>query len=151
MHDEQNLLNYRQLYGPCSILVPIPTFFDFLMMEMIKPFTFMTYMGIIIWWIEGFFSSSLSLTACTLLFWCINYSFVKQGLCKISEMTKMDKYIQVFRIEKQEVKLLTVEVASIVPGDMVVLTQDAQIPADCLLVQGELNIEEAMLTGEVKF
>ena len=38
-----------------------------------------------------------------------------------------------------------------IPGDLVIIEQNKDIPADCLLIKGELTMEEGMLTGEVIF
>lgn len=39
----------------------------------------------------------------------------------------------------------------LVPGDLVIIHAYKDIPADCLLIQGELTLDEGMLTGEVNY
>ena len=63
--------------------IPIPSFVEFLMIQLIKPFTFVSYIGIIIWWIENFFSTSIVLLVSILFFWILNFILVKQSLIKI--------------------------------------------------------------------
>jgi hypothetical protein len=63
--------------------IPIPSFVEFLMIQLIKPFTFVSYIGIIIWWIENFFSTSIVLLVSILFFWILNFFLVKQSLIKI--------------------------------------------------------------------
>lgn len=83
MHTPRSIEIYQQLYGECAMQVPIPTFVDFLLIELIRPFTFVCYVGVIIWWIEGFLSTSICLIVSTSFFWIINYLLVKQGMIKI--------------------------------------------------------------------
>jgi hypothetical protein len=66
--------------------VPIPSFLDFLMVQLIKPFTFLVYMGVVIWWIENFYTTSLALIFSISFFWVLNYVLVRQGLKKIRDM-----------------------------------------------------------------
>lgn len=37
-----------------------------------------------------------------------------------------------------------------VPGDLIEIQANDQIPADILILQGDLTMDESMLTGEVK-
>ena len=45
-------------------------------------------------------------------------------------------------------EFLTVAVSDLVLGDVVELTQGAQIPADCVLLSGSVEVNESLLTGE---
>lgn len=42
----------------------------------------------------------------------------------------------------------TIDGALLVPGDLVLLGAGSAVPADCLLHEGELEIDESALTGE---
>jgi len=56
--------------------IPAPKFVDYFVNELIKPFMFVTYTGIVVWWFEGFFISSCLLISSTLFFLILNYHFI---------------------------------------------------------------------------
>jgi len=46
-------------------------------------------------------------------------------------------------------KFITIEAMLVVPGDLVLLSTGASVPADCRVNEGEIEIDEATLTGEI--
>jgi hypothetical protein len=58
---------------------------------MLKPFTFMSYIGIIVWWLENSFYASISLFFGIFFFWIIEYYLTRQSLKSIQKMMKVDE------------------------------------------------------------
>ena len=51
-------------------------------------------------------------------------------------------------IVKRDGKFVDVDFASIVPGDVVLLAAGLSVPADCRVNEGEIDVDEAALSGE---
>ena len=67
----------------------------------------------------------------------------RKALDSLKQMTKLKAVV------RRDGKLLTVDSAELVPGDLVVLSAGQQVPADLRLIDTEnLKIQEASLTGE---
>jgi H+-transporting ATPase len=49
---------------------------------------------------------------------------------------------------KRDGKFIVIDAAFVVPGDMVLLGSGSAIPADCRVNEGEIDVDEAALTGE---
>ena len=49
---------------------------------------------------------------------------------------------------KRDGKFVTMDAALLVPGDLVLLASGSAIPADCRVNEGEIEVDEAALTGE---
>lgn len=50
---------------------------------------------------------------------------------------------------KRDGKFITIDTIFVVPGDVVLLTTGSAVPADCRVNEGEIEIDEATLTGEI--
>lgn len=49
---------------------------------------------------------------------------------------------------KRDGKFINVDAAILVPGDLVLLASGSAVPADCRVNEGEIEVDEAALTGE---
>ncbi|CAM9802288.1 unnamed protein product, partial [Phaeothamnion confervicola] len=49
---------------------------------------------------------------------------------------------------KRDGKWITSDAALIVPGDLVLLGSGGAVPADCIVNCGQIDVDEAALTGE---
>jgi magnesium-transporting ATPase (P-type) len=49
---------------------------------------------------------------------------------------------------KRDGKFVTMDAANLVPGDLVLLASGSAVPADCRVNEGEIEVDEAALTGE---
>lgn len=49
---------------------------------------------------------------------------------------------------KRDGKFSTIDAAYVVPGDLVLLASGSAVPADCRVNEGEIEVDEAALTGE---
>ena len=49
---------------------------------------------------------------------------------------------------KRDGKFIVIDAAFVVPGDLVLLGSGSAIPADCRVNEGEIDVDEAALTGE---
>ncbi|MDR2560109.1 MAG: HAD-IC family P-type ATPase, partial [Oscillospiraceae bacterium] len=45
-------------------------------------------------------------------------------------------------------KTIELNIAKIIPGDVIILGEGCQIPADCEIINGEIEVNESLLTGE---
>jgi H+-transporting ATPase len=49
---------------------------------------------------------------------------------------------------KRDGKFITMDAALLVPGDLVLLGAGGAVPADCLINEGQIDVDQAALTGE---
>ena len=72
--------------------IPTPKFLDYLIRELVKPFMFFAYMGIIVWSFEGFFSSVIILVLLVILLLVVNYCMILKTFQKLQKLGKLTKY-----------------------------------------------------------
>jgi P-type E1-E2 ATPase len=56
--------------------------------------------------------------------------------------------LKVYRDEGSSVKITEVDCNSLLPGDVIEIQAKMKIPADCVILEGRVNVDEGMLTGE---
>lgn len=66
----------------------------------------------------------------------------------INKMSILDLTVKCFRKQGSESIELKIKCEDLLPGDVFEVQNNYTIPVDCVLVRGELVMNEGMLTGE---
>jgi P-type E1-E2 ATPase len=66
----------------------------------------------------------------------------------INKMSILDLTVKCFRKQGSESIELKIKYEDLLPGDVFEVQNNYTIPVDCVLVRGELVMNEGMLTGE---
>jgi magnesium-transporting ATPase (P-type) len=136
------VLSRQQTYGLCEHTVDIPSLLGYLADEMMGIFFILQYITCVIYLLEGFIFFGVALIGTSMLSTIINYFLLRSGYLKIKELAEHKTMVQVIR----DKKLIELDSSQLVPGDIFVPA--GVIPCDCILVDGELYLNEASLTGE---
>jgi len=67
---------------------------------------------------------------------------------KLRKMAENKQNVKVFRPYAQNTHPLVIRSEELVPGDLLVIEPKLIIPCDCVLISGEVMLNEASLTGE---
>ena len=72
------------------------------------------------------------------------YEITKAG----DAVAALKKSLKPVATVKRDGKFVNIDAAVVVPGDLVLLASGSAIPADCRVNEGEIEVDEAALTGE---
>ena len=72
------------------------------------------------------------------------YEITKAG----DAVAALKKSLKPVATVKRDGKFVNIDAAEVVPGDLVLLASGSAIPADCRVNEGEIEVDEAALTGE---
>ena len=72
------------------------------------------------------------------------YEITKAG----DAVAALKKSLKPVATVKRDGKFMNIDAAVVVPGDLVLLASGSAIPADCRVNEGEIEVDEAALTGE---
>jgi len=72
------------------------------------------------------------------------YEIVKAG----DAVAALKNSLKPLATVKRDGKFININAATVVPGDLVLLASGSAIPADCLVNNGTIEVDEAALTGE---
>ena len=148
------------IYGKCMLDIPIPGMFSYLANELVGPFYIIQYFSIVLWIAEKTYVYSAVLMVITLFLTILNFCFVKGSAEKIREIAFNEINIRIRRKSDQPSKesdleesnskdLLETKSWMIVPGDLIVIDEGVDAaPCDCILISGEVLMNESMLNGE---
>ena len=53
--------------------------------------------------------------------------------------------------KNNDIQRYKITIDELIPGDLLIIDPKNEIPADCIIIQGELTLDEGMLTGEVNY
>ncbi|GAB4820540.1 hypothetical protein N2152v2_007586 [Parachlorella kessleri] len=141
--DDWDRTDYRQLYGSNELRVPVRSFFELLLVEMVHPFYVFQYASVTIWCLQQYYSYSFIILGITL------FSILSTVVSTYSyrrRLAALAHYVCEVRL-LQSGREVTVPSTELVPGDVVVVTPGI-LPCDVVLVRGECIVDENMLTGE---
>lgn len=72
------------------------------------------------------------------------YEITKAG----DAVAALKKSLKPIATAKRDGKFVNIDGATLVPGDLVLLASGSAVPADCRINEGEIEVDEAALTGE---
>ena len=149
--NEEEYIHQRLIYGVCDLDIKVKSFVHLLWIEFTDPFYLFQVFSITLWMMNQYelYASIIILTTLVSLF--VGTLETRKNLLNIQTMARYSCPVNVLRKEKNSNKASFSQRPSteLVPGDIFELQDEGlAMPCDCLLIQGTVIINEAMLTGE---
>ena len=141
---EQEIIEQRELYGMCLILVPVMPLFKMTVKELTNPFYIFQVYSVILWYFESYYAYAVAIVIITLISLVSTITTTRRGLIALHNLARKEVSITVVRKGKPQ-QLSSTE---LVPGDLVEVSQEMELPCDLCLISGGCIVEEGMLTGE---
>ncbi|OMJ82558.1 hypothetical protein SteCoe_16723 [Stentor coeruleus] len=141
----ESLIESRQkIFGPSVIDVPVPSVFETFLNEILRPFFVFQIFSVILWCTEEYYWYAIAIFFIMCITLTVNIIFVQSNLRKIKELATFITNINVLRNGNIE----TISSYDLVPGDIVIITDNLTFPCDLILLSGFCLVNETMLTGE---
>ena len=139
------------IFGECDLDIQVKSFIKLLVEEFADPFYLFQVFSIILWMYNQYelYASIIIITTLISLF--VGTYETRKNLKNIQEMSRYSCRVNVLRkdIETNQPVFKNISSKELVPGDIFELQEEGlAMPCDCLLIQGTVIINEAMLTGE---
>ena len=149
--DEDEYKHQRLIYGVCDLDIKVKSFIRLLAEEFTDPFYLFQVFSVILWMTNQYelYASIIIFTTLVSLF--VGAWETRKNLLNIQVMARYSCPVNVLRKEPNSDKATFIQKSSteLVPGDIFELQDEGlAMPCDCLLIQGTVIINEAMLTGE---
>ncbi|CAD8190017.1 unnamed protein product [Paramecium pentaurelia] len=143
---------FQEEYGKCIIDIPKPNLFVYLVKELTAPFYILQYLSCFLWVLEDLAILSIIMISVSLIFTTINFLLLQNSANKLRNMAKSLAQVQVYRGQQpfyqQGIQFKKIDSKDLVPGDIIAIENKMILPCDCVLVSGDLLMNEASLTGE---
>lgn len=143
-HDESCIKENRDLYGVCLILVPVIPLLQMIIQEVFNPFYIFQVYSVLLWYFDNYETYATAIVIITTISLTSSIVNTRKGLIALHELAKKECQIKVIR--KGEV--IPIKSKDLVPGDLVEIDSQIELPCDMCLISGGCIVEEGMLTGE---
>ena len=141
----------RIIYGECDLDIHIKSFFTLLLLDFADPFYLFQVFSIVLWLTNQYIYYACIIIVTTLVSLFVGVYETRKNLKNIQTMSKYSCRVNILRKDPETNEPIFKEKSSkdLVPGDIFELQEEGlAMPCDCLLIQGTVIINEAMLTGE---
>ena len=141
----------RDIFGECDLDIHVKSFFKLLMEEFADPFYLFQVFSIALWYSNQYEYYATIIVVTTLISLFVGTFETRKNLKNIQVMSRYSCPVNILRkdLETNQPMFVTKSSKELVPGDIFELQEEGlAMPCDCLLIQGTVIINEAMLTGE---
>ncbi|CAD8136104.1 unnamed protein product [Paramecium octaurelia] len=146
---EGKVFELNRTFGNCEVVVPIPSITSFFENELTSPLYFTQYTSITVFMLEGFYQLAILQPIIALLTSLINYIILRRAMQQLKKKAENYQQISVFRQNiSGKVESITINSIELVPGDVIQIFCNQILPCDCLILTGEVLVDEQSLTGE---
>jgi len=134
------------MYGPNVFDIPLPTFVELFQEHAVAPFFVFQIFCVLLWLMDDYWYYSLFTLVMLIVLEC---QAVQRRLGDVAELRAMRIPPRPFWVFRENAwRVITSD--QLLPGDLIALMRQvaAACPCDALLLQGNVLVNEAMLTGE---
>jgi cation-transporting ATPase 13A1 len=139
---------YRKIFGRNEYNIPIPTFAELFIKQALAPFFLFQVFCVLLWSMDDYFMYSLMTLALLFTFECTltqsrlrNLRTIRQMANPETSLSKEEK--EIFSYDRRKVISRT----DLLPNE-IVRVGEGSVPADMVLIDGEVVVNESLLTGE---
>lgn len=139
--------DYRKLiYGQNEIDVPVKSYGQLLIEEILNPFYIFQLFSVVLWFCEQYYYYAVCIIIISFISVGVSLYETKKQSVTLRNMVKLSVSIKVRRGTGDE---LMVNSLDLVPGDCILIPPEGLLlPCDAALLAGECMVNESMLTGE---
>ena len=141
----------RDIFGECDLDIHVKSFIKLLIEEFADPFYLFQVFSISLWYFNQYEYYATIIVVTTLISLFVGTYETRKNLKNIQIMSRYSCQVNILRKDPETNQAVFQAKSSkeLVPGDIFELQEEGlAMPCDCLLIQGTVIINEAMLTGE---
>lgn len=167
---EAEVRENKLIYGDCLIDIPVPSIFSFFMSEIMNPYFVFQFFSVIVWLLEKYVMFAVLIFLICIVTAIGNLFSSRSNLQNLKEIVHHECEVKVLRkdiniVQQHEIRLnfndsldkrnlkgnskfKTINSKDITPGDIIRLEPNSTLPCDCILLSGDVLMNECKLTGE---
>ncbi|XP_062316016.1 cation-transporting ATPase 13A2 isoform X1 [Osmerus eperlanus] len=137
----------RKVYGSNLIDVPVKSYLQLLLEEVLNPFYMFQVFSVTLWMIDQYYYYAICILVISLASISISLYEIRRQSSTLRSMARLVSNVTVRRgLGAEEESVSSLE---LVPGDCLVIPREGLVlPCDAALLTGECLVNESMLTGE---
>nr|DBA15686.1 TPA: hypothetical protein GDO54_003159 [Pyxicephalus adspersus] len=136
----------KLIYGRNEIDVPVKSYGQLLIQEVLNPFYIFQLFSVILWFCEGYYYYAVCIIIISIISIAVSLYETKKQSVTLRNMVKLSVSVRVRRGPGDEIMVNSLD---LVPGDCILIPPEGLLmPCDAALLAGECMVNESMLTGE---
>lgn len=140
---ESDLQARLKLFGQCLIDVPVPSILTLLYKEASHPFFVFQILSIILWIAEEYYYYAFTIMVLAIGSLLSTVIEIRSNMKGIRKLALTECEVEVMRGSWSKMRS-----RYLVPGDIIKIPENTQLPCDLILLNGACLMDESMLTGE---
>ena len=144
INDESLISNNRELYGICLILVPVMPLLKMIVSEIFHPFYVFQVYSVLLWYFDDYEYYATAIVIITIISLTSSIVTTRRGQLALHDLARKECSMKVVR----NACIKEIKSTELVPGDLVEIDGQLELPCDLCLISGGCIVEEGMLTGE---
>ena len=141
-----SMVDYQRcIFGKNEVVIQQKSNLEFLVGEVLHPFNVFQIFSIIVWSFEDYYIYAAVIFIIAFVSTIMTLSEMKANFNRLRELSHFDCKVGVMR-NGEVIELSSTE---LVPGDSIILSSGlTTLPCDAILLNGDVLVDESMLTGE---
>jgi cation-transporting ATPase 13A2 len=128
--------------------IPVKSYIALAVDETLHPFYIFQLFSVAVWMADAYYFYASAIFVISLVSNIISLVETRLNLAKLSKTAKYECSVNRLTPNGDGMLVETVSSEQLVPGDMIEIPDQFTMPCDCVLLQGIVIVNEAMLTGE---
>jgi cation-transporting ATPase 13A1 len=146
--NDKIIAELRRVYGRNEYNIPVPTFRELFLQQALAPFFIFQVFCVLLWSMDDYFMYSLMTLVLLFVF---EFTLTQSRLRNLRTIRQMANPETTLSKEEREIysedRSKKIPRSDILPGE-VVIVGEGLVPADMILISGEVVVNESLLTGE---
>ena len=140
----------RTIFGECDLYIEIKSFCKLLLIEFTDPFYIFQVFSVVLWMFNQYEAYATLIIIATSISLFVGTYETRANLLSVQEMAHYSCDVNVYRRNANgDLNITRTQSTELVPGDLFEIQDEGlAMPCDCILLNGTVIINEAMLTGE---
>ncbi|CAD8162221.1 unnamed protein product [Paramecium octaurelia] len=140
----------REYFGHCSLQIPIDSIFIYSFNAFTGAFNLLQYFAIAIWFAENTILSPILILVFTVLSVYVNYFLYVRSRKRLQQLANYEQSVEIEDRDQLKPDQIYQKVPSswLLPGDLLILKENQILNCDCAIIEGDVLVNEASLTGE---
>ncbi|CAK65184.1 unnamed protein product (macronuclear) [Paramecium tetraurelia] len=134
----------NQYFGTCQLKIPIESIFIYSLHAFTGPFNILQYFAVAIWFAEKTVLQPVLILIFTVLTVYLNYFLYVRSRRRLQQLANIHQEVSI----KENDQIKVINGADLLPGDLLILKDNQTLNCDCAIIQGDVIVNEATLTGE---
>ena len=146
--NEDLVAEYEKVFPKNKILISVPHIFMLIINEVFSPIYLFQLISLVVWYLSDYLIYTWVVLCLIVITSVVKIKSTHHYFLNLNKMTRISTKLDVIRVRNFKKEKIQMDSFDLLPGDIIVLKKNFKIPADCILIQEKVIVNELNITGE---